>query len=101
MHGGLVALSIGNQHEGPRRYIVLRGPDAVSLDTEQREIAEVTRIDRVSVEIERLSCAQRVDAKFKGSQGGLLDDGLLVHLSAEILTDLAVRLVGSLRDSST
>src|SRR5580658_6868714 len=69
---GIFARRIRGQHEEPWLDILFSGPEAVGLNPEQRKAVEMTGINLLPVEIERLFGAQRVHAKFKGSHCRLL-----------------------------
>jgi hypothetical protein len=61
------ARRIGGQHEEPWLDILLGGPEAVGLNSEQRKAPDTARINLLPVEIERLFGAQFVHPKFKSS----------------------------------
>ena len=69
---GFFARRIGGQHEEPWLDILFGGPEPVGLNPEQRKAAEMTGINLLPVEIERLFGAQFVHAKFKSSHCRLI-----------------------------
>src|SRR5471032_1057555 len=85
---GFFARRIGGQHEEPWLGILLCGPEAVGLNPEERKAAEMTGINLIHVEIERLFGAQFVHAKFKSSHCHLLLHrlGLRIYWSFNQLT---------------
>jgi hypothetical protein len=69
---GFFTRCIGGQHEEPWLDILLGGAEAVGLNPEQRKAAEITEINLLSLEIERIFGAQFVHVKFKSSHCRLL-----------------------------
>ena len=80
------ARRIGGQHEEPWLDILLGGPEAVSLNPEQRKAAEMAGVNLLPVEIERLFGAQCVHPKFKSSHRRL-HQGLHVRKSSDAIAD--------------